>query len=91
MKDINLKDINWNKLDLESFSAISDKLNSDLKREKKATKAELSSKPIVVNIDNFKYEIKYSDYIRYKSIKSLKAKNKFKEFVKTHYQPLMEL
>lgn len=89
--DINLSQINWNKLDIESFSKLSEDLNFDIKTNKSKLKKELAKKIIVINIDNKKYELKYSDYSRYKSLKSSKSKENFKNFIKQHYTPIVEI
>ncbi len=88
---LNLKKLNWNKLDLNGFSKLSETINESLKLKKTKQIKPEKNKIIVITIDNKTYKISYKDYVRYKSMKSTKTKEKFKQYVVKNYEPILAI
>jgi len=88
---IDLKKIDWNNLNMEDFSKLSESLNTDIKNNKKIEREKNSKKLIVIEINSLKYEITYSDYTRYKTLKSQKSKDNFLSKIEEKQTPIAEL
>lgn len=88
---IDLEKINWNNLNMEEFSKLSESLNVNIKQKNQAEKEKLSKKLIVVEIESLKYEINYTEYIRYKTLKSQKSKDNFLQKIKNNHEPISTL
>lgn len=75
--EINLSEIDWNKLSPEEFQKLNEKLLNNQKLAKKQEhKKERAFGFTTIKLRGKIYQIKTSDYLRLKSMKSEKSKNK---------------
>jgi hypothetical protein len=84
-KEINLKDVNWSKMNPEDFIELEKKLQQSIKVEKARKKYE-NGAHIIKIADTF-YRVKNSDYVRLKRMRSQKSLIKFKEYIIKTYSP----
>lgn len=87
--NINLNDLNWNKMSPEEFEKLSLSLREKHKI-KKERKKRISTNTVIINLKGRKYNIKCSDYEKYKNLTSEKSKEKMKDYIVKNYQPIFE-
>lgn len=90
--EIDVSSIDWNKLSPEEFQ----KLNNQLVEEKKLAKKQERKKhrvsgTKVIRLNGETYEIKMTDYERYKKIRSQKTKELFRQKIMETYKPVRGL
>lgn len=82
---INLKDIDWNKMSPEEFSALERELQEKKKKNKKAP---VEKKDVVVKINGKMYNIDSNTYNRLKTMTSEKCKRKLIDKIISENNPV---
>lgn len=82
---INLKEIDWNKMSPEEFSALEKELQE---KKKKSRKAPVDKKDVVVKINGKMYKIDGNTYNRLKTMTSEKCKQKLINKIVTENNPV---
>lgn len=83
---INLKEIDWNKMSPEEFSALEKELQAKKKKSKKVT--EKKKDDVVVKINGKMYNIDNNTYIRLKTMTSNKCKQKLIDKIISENNPV---
>lgn len=92
MTELNLEQINWNKLTPEEFQKINEQLLSDRKLVKSSQRAESKvTGTEIVTLMGKTYQIPASVYIRLKKMKSEKSKQKLIDKIISENNPIEEL
>lgn len=86
MSAIDLKEINWNKLSVDSFRDLHKQI--EVKIPKKKNKKTISDSTRILEIAGKQYEISNKLYLRYINLKSQKSKEKLLNEIVLNYKQI---
>lgn len=88
MSQIDISEIDWNKLELEDFQALSEKLSADVNENKERKKRALNDEKKMLNLRGKHYMLPVSLINRLKLMKASKPREKLIEEILINYKPL---